>query len=67
MTERQTYKALKLIQKRTMNVNKHKLICQSLVNNGLATCNAPDGKGDFELTIKGKITIWDYENWKLTS
>lgn len=65
MTERHTYKALKLIQKRTINPNKLKLICQNLASSGLAT--TIDGTVNYELTIKGKIFIWDYENWKLTS
>lgn len=65
MTERQTYKALKLIQKRNMKLDKHKLICQYLVDNEYTVRVA--AKHGYELIIKGKILIWDYENWKLTS
>lgn len=67
MTERQTFKALKLIQKRTMKPDKLNLICQKLVDMGLATTVTEDGIINYELTIKGKIFIWDFENWKLTS
>ncbi|EHQ27558.1 hypothetical protein [Mucilaginibacter paludis] len=67
MTERQIYKALKLIQKRTMKPEKLKRICEKLIDLGLAGPVDSAGTENVELTIKGKIFIWDYENWKLTS
>ncbi len=67
MTERQICKALKLIQKRTMRSDKLTLICQKLVDMGLASPGTEDGITSHDLTIKGKIFIWDHENWRLTS
>lgn len=50
-----------------MNAEKYKRICESLVNNGLADLTTTDGKTTYEITIKGMVAIWDYENWRLIS
>jgi predicted transcriptional regulator len=67
MKDRQIYRALKLIQKKAMDFKKLNLICERLKELGLIRSVSEKGKVSYELTIDGKVFIWDWENWKLIS
>ncbi|RKR80960.1 hypothetical protein BDD43_1098 [Mucilaginibacter gracilis] len=65
MNERNIYKALKQIQKGTMKFSRLNLVCEKLTEMGLVRPIPTQGSIDYELTINGKVFIWDYDNWKL--
>jgi hypothetical protein len=66
MIEKHIYKALKQLKNNKLQFEKRSLICNKLADMGFIR---PISKNNlicgYELTINGKVFIWDTENWKL--
>jgi predicted transcriptional regulator len=66
MKDKDIYKALRLVQKGEMKKRQLALVCQKLTAMDLIRLKEENVEHKtYELSIKGKVFIWDWENWKL--